>query len=413
MLPDKFDGYENLEDWEVINREENNLDKGDCQVSAMQCCGNCCGDNCCVDPVGPQGTGPGTLIPFVEGTPYRAKTIVFYNGALYQVTKDNPVGIPGISPDFVLTTATGPTGSQDLTGTAGATGPTGPQGPAGAPGATGATGPQGPAGAAGATGPIGPQGPAGTTGAPGAAGPTGPQGPVGAAGAPGATGPIGPQGPAGAAGAPGATGPTGPQGPVGAAGAPGATGPIGPQGPVGAAGAPGATGPTGPQGPVGAAGAPGATGPTGATGPAGPAGTARTVDVIAAINEAGQKPGLNSALYFDQSQIRTVGAAISYLPSTKAFALMENGLYEIHYHSSCTNDPSVETPRVAGLYLTDGGTPIRGTLSGVTIKAADDTEALSGAAIIDVTSPPANITLVASHAGGYFGGTSLIIRKLN
>lgn len=341
MLPDKFDGYENLEDWEVINREENNLDKGDCQVSAMQCCGNCCGDNCCVDPVGPQGTGPGTLIPFVEGTPYRAKTIVFYNGALYQVTKDNPVGIPGISPDFVLTTATGPTGSQDLTGTAGATGPTGPQGPAGAPGATGATGPQGPAGAAGATGPIGPQGPAGTTGAPGAAGPTGPQGPVGAAGAPGATG------------------------------------------------------------------------PTGATGPAGPAGTARTVDVIAAINEAGQKPGLNSALYFDQSQIRTVGAAISYLPSTKAFALMENGLYEIHYHSSCTNDPSVETPRVAGLYLTDGGTPIRGTLSGVTIKAADDTEALSGAAIIDVTSPPANITLVASHAGGYFGGTSLIIRKLN
>ena len=176
---------------------------------------------------GPAGAGLETVLPFVEGTPYRNGTIVFYNGAMYQVARNNPVGIPGMSPDFLLVTAAGPTGPAGSQGPAGTTGATGPQGPAGATGTAGPQGPTGPAGATGATGPAGPQGPAGATGA---TGPAGPQGPAGAAG------PTGPQGPAGAAGA---VGPTGPQGPAGATGAVGPTGPIGP------------TGPTGPAGPTG------------------------------------------------------------------------------------------------------------------------------------------------------------------
>ena len=270
MFPDEFDGYENLENWQYTNREKNRVDENDCRISSMPCCGNtCCGD-CCIGPMGPRGprgfqgpagqagTGLETVIPCVEGSFYRAGTMVFYNGAMYQVAGDNPMGIPGVSPDFLLVTAAGPTGPQ---GPAGAPGEVGPAGPAGAPGAVGPTGPAGPAGVPGAVGPVGP------AGAPGAVGPTGP------AGAPGAVGPAGPVGapgavgPTGPAGIPGAVGPTGPAGVPGAMGPKGPAGVSGAMGPTGPAGAPGAAGPTGP------AGAPGAMGPTGPTGPAGPAGT--------------------------------------------------------------------------------------------------------------------------------------------
>ena len=324
MFPDEFDQYEHLDDWEYADRETAGLDGRGCHLSQTQYCENqCCGD-CCVGPMGPRGPrgfrGPAgagleTVLPFVEGTPYRNGTIVFYNGAMYQVARNNPVGIPGISPDFLLVTAAGPTGPQGpvgatgaagpqglagATGAAGPQGPTGPTGSQGPEGATGAAGPQGPTGsqgpagatgAAGPQGPTGPQGPAGATGTAGPQGPTGPagatgaagpQGPTGPAGAAGAVGPTGPQGPAGAAGA---TGPTGPQGPAGAAGATGPTGPqgpagaagaVGPTGPQGPAGAAGTAGPTGPQGPAGATGAVGPTGPIGPTGPTGPAGPTGT-----------------------------------------------------------------------------------------------------------------------------------------
>ena len=261
MFPDEFDQCEHLDDWEYADREAAGLDGEGCHLSQTQYCENqCCGD-CCVGPMGPRGPrgfrGPAgagleTVLPFVEGTPYRNGTIVFYNGAMYQVARNNPVGIPGRSPDFLLVTAAGPTGPQ---GPEGATGATGAAGPVGATGATGATGPQGP------TGPTGPQGPAGATGAAGPQGPTGPTGPQGPAGA---AGTAGSQGPAGATGA------AGPQGPTGPAGATGATGPTGPQGPAGAAGA---MGPTGPAGATGAVGPTGPIGPTGPTGPAGPTGT--------------------------------------------------------------------------------------------------------------------------------------------
>ena len=290
MFPDEFDQYEHLDDWEYADREAAGLDGGGCHLSQTQYCENqCCGD-CCVGPMGPRGPrgfrGPAgagleTVLPFVEGTLYRNGTIVFYNGAMYQVARNNPVGIPGMSSDFLLVTAAGPTGPQ---GPAGATGATGAAGPVGATGATGATGPQGPTGPTGPQGPVGATGaagPQGLAGATGAAGPQGPTGPTGPQGPVGATGTAGPQGPAGAIGAAGPQGPTGPTGSQGPAGPTGATGPqgpagatgiAGPQGPAGATGAAGPQGPTGPAGPQGATGPQGPAGATGTAGPQGPAG---------------------------------------------------------------------------------------------------------------------------------------------
>ncbi len=162
-------------------------------------------------PAGPMGPGLSEAEVFEPGRQYLLGDLVYWNGALYRANTNFPAGVPGISPDFSLITAAGPTGAT---------------GPAGAPGAQGPVGPQGP------QGPQGIQGPAGPQGAPGATGPQGPQGLQGLAGATGATGATGAQGPAGATGA------TGAQGPAGATGATGA------QGPAGATGAQGPTGAT-------------------------------------------------------------------------------------------------------------------------------------------------------------------------
>lgn len=112
-------------------------------------------------------------------------------------------------------------------------------------------------------GPTGPQGATGPTGATGGIGATGPQGDVGPTG-PDSTvaGPVGPTGPEGDRGATGSTGPTGPQGPTGSIGPTGADSQVtGPQGPTGP------RGPTGPLGPTGAdSDVPGPLGPTGPPG---------------------------------------------------------------------------------------------------------------------------------------------------
>ena len=328
-------------------------------------------------------------------------------------------------------------------------GPRGFQGPMGYPGPPGLRGVPGPMGL---QGPMGAQGPAGAPGAPGEIGPTGPQGPVGAPGAPGEIGPTGPQGPAGAPGVQGEIGPTGPTGPQGPAGtgldnveafAPGksypagkmitsggalyqtmrenptgtpgnsqdfalvtAAGPTGPQGP---AGTPGAAGPTGPQGP---AGAPGAAGSIGPTGPAGPAGTAPNTVVLAAINENTQKLDPNKPLAFVRDLVKT-GEAISYSSATKAFVLAEKGLYEIYYSTISSLDPSITENGTLGLYLSDGSTPIPGSVSISRVNLSNDTATMSAKTIMNVTSPPTNVSLLTTQLGGTFNNTVMIIRKLD
>ncbi len=366
---------------------------------------------------GPAGAGLETVLPFVEGTPYRNGTIVFYNGAMYQVARNNPVGIPGMSPDFLLVTAAGPTG------------PAGSQGPAGT---TGATGPQGPAGATGTAGPQGPTGPAGATGA---TCPAGPQGPAGAAGA---VGPTGPQGPAGAAGA---VGPTGPQGPAGATGAVGPTGPIGP------------TGPTGPAGPTGTgldrveafvpgksypsrkmvfhngalyqavkdapAGTPGtspdfelvtAAGPTGPTGPAGPA---PKLNLVFTGNGGIQtrKSGENLTI---SSVMLQEGDAIFCPPGTENFVLKETGFYEVFFKVDCSCDPQGELLSYAGLQLICDGQMAMGGYEKTDFINKEETKVLVGQTVIPVMSAPVNVSIKAVSSGSaQYNTIKLIIRKID
>ena len=430
-----------------------------CQIFARQCCGKrgggsqCCGD-CCTDTMRCPETGQEKIYMFAEGTPYRAGTKVLHNGALYQVARDNPMGIPGDSPDFFLvqteepTRPQGPTGATGPQGPAGTTGPTGAQGPTGATGATGpmglqgltgvtgatgqqgATGAQGPAGAAGPQGPAGaagPQGPAGAAGPTGPTGATGPTGPQGSAGPTGAAGPQGLAGPTGATGSQGpagATGPTGQQGPAGATGPAGAAGPTGPQGlagtagaagPTGATGSQGPAGVTGPQGPAGVTGPAGATGPTGATGPAGPAGLSAPAPVLHAlvsVSEGIQAPGGNGLIYFTDS-LFIKGTDIAHPMNTGKFSLVANGTYEISYHTVATNSAAVNPPVPVGVHLTANYVVIPGTTSLATVSEKDYKVDLSGSTFITVTDAPVEIGLVTETMYGQFSDSSITIRKLD
>ncbi len=322
-------------------------------------------------PAGPMGPGLSEAEVFEPGRQYLLGDLVYWNGALYRANTNFPAGVPGISPDFSLITAAGPTGAT---------------GPAGAPGAQGPVGPQGP------QGPQGIQGPAGPQGAPGATGPQGPQGLQGLAGATGATGATGAQGPAGATGA------TGAQGPAGATGATGATGAQGPAGATGAAGA---------QGPAGA------TGATGPTGPTGPAGTVPELNAVTATNEAAQTPaGDNGILLFDNDQV-AAGTQVFHSPNTGNFALLANGHYQIYYNTVATNATGVTPPVAVSVHLANGGVAIPGTTAVSSITAANDTVALSGTTIVNVTSTPATITLVSDNQNGSFSNSSITIRRLD
>lgn len=463
MFPDEFDQYEHLDDWEYADREAAGLDGGGDHLSQTQYCEKQCCVDCCAGPMGPRGPrgfrGPAgagleTVLPFVEGTPYRNGTIVFYNGAMYQVARNNPVGIPGMSPDFLLVTAAGPTGPQ---GPAGATGATGAAGPVGATGATGAAGPQGP------TGPTGPQGPAGAAGE---TGPTGPQGPAGATGAVGPTGPIGP------------TGPTGPAGPTGTgldrveAFVPGKTYPsrkmVFHNGALYQAvkdaptGTPGtspdfelvtATGPAGPEGPAGLgldrveafepgksysagkivfhngalyqavkdtpAGTPGtspdfelvtAAGPTGPTGPAGPA---HKLNLVFTGNGGIQirKSGENLTI---SSVMIQEGDAISYSPGTENFVLKETGFYEAFFKVDCSCDPRGELLSYAGLELICDGQMAMGGYEKTDFINKEETKVLVGQTVIPVISAPVNVSIKAVSSGSaQYNTIKLIIRKID
>ena len=151
-------------------------------------------------PTGPMGEGLEAVANFTAGTAYHRGTVLYHDGALYQVDQDDPAGTPGTSPDFSLITVTG------------ATGPTGPAGPQGEQGPAGPQGEQGPAGPQGEQGPAGPQGEQGPAGPQGEQGPAGPQGEQGPVGPQGEQGPAGPQGEQGPAGPQGEQGPTGPAG---------------------------------------------------------------------------------------------------------------------------------------------------------------------------------------------------------
>ena len=90
---------------------------GSCGCDRCRCQKPACSHGCCA-PM------PPFPVPFVVGGRYYKGQLVTYEGNLYLVNVDNPTGVPGVSTDFTLLTATGPQGPQ------GPEGPEGPQGPA-------------------------------------------------------------------------------------------------------------------------------------------------------------------------------------------------------------------------------------------------------------------------------------------
>lgn len=115
---------------------------------------------------------------------------------------------------------------------------------------------------------------------------------------------------------------------------------------------------------------------------------------------------------FDNDQA-TTGTSILHSPSTGVFTLNQNGFYEIYYNTVGTNAASVTPPTSLEVHLANGGTEIPGTTSTATITAANDKVTLSGATVVNVTSAPANITLVADNANGTYSNTAITIRRLN
>lgn len=92
---------------------------------------------------------------------------------------------------------------------------------------------------------------------------------------------------------------------------------------------------------------------------------------------------------------------------------MENGYYFINYTTVATNAASATPPVTVGVHLSKGGEEIPGTAAITTISTANDTAALSGTTIINVTDSPATITLDAENTNGTFTNTSMTIRKLD
>ncbi|MED4130685.1 hypothetical protein P5F74_21475, partial [Shouchella miscanthi] len=91
-------------------------------------------------PTGPTGLGLDNIIPFSEGIrpSLVAGDFVSFNGSLYRVLVNAPVGDPGTSPEYELVIGNGGTGTTGITGPTGATGATGLDGATGPTGLDGA-----------------------------------------------------------------------------------------------------------------------------------------------------------------------------------------------------------------------------------------------------------------------------------
>ncbi|RKI08653.1 hypothetical protein D7V81_18750 [bacterium 1XD21-70] len=108
-----------------------------------------------------------------------------------------------------------------------------------------------------------------------------------------------------------------------------------------------------------------------------------------------------------------IGEAITYSAAEKSFILAESGLYEIYYQAMCSNDQPKETADILALHLMNGDTFVPGGMSGTSVQSSYESLNLSCMTIMDVTSPPAKITLITGHTGGLFGGAFMLIRKLD
>ena len=152
---------------------------------------------------------------------------------------------------------------------------------------------------------------------------------------------------------------------------------------------------------MGATGATGATGPTGATPP---------LNALYVTNAAAQNPAATGdPLTFDTTQLAE-GTAVTHTGGSSDITLTENGVYQISYSTVGTDTTGAGTTSVQ---LQEDGTEIPGTTSAANVANANDQAALSGTAIVDVTSAPVTITLNSIGTNQQFSNTGVSVRKLD
>ncbi|MDT8717989.1 collagen-like protein [Clostridium sp. 19966] len=158
--------------------------------------------------------------------------------------------------------------------------------------------------------------------------------------------------------------------------------------PTGVSGITGPTGPTGFTGPTGPTGFTGPTGPTGFTGPTGPSGPSGSgLSAFAYIySTTAQSVADNAAVVFDSPSTL---APISFTTGTSTITLTDIGSYLISF------EVSVATGGGGEWAIAVGGSVVQS----LTYNSRSGNSQVFGEAIVNVSSPPVNITLV-NFSGG-------------
>lgn len=147
----------------------------------------------------------------------------------------------------------------------------------------------------------------------------------------------------------------------------------------------------------------------GATGPAGTV----VVNALTATNVTAQTPAAaGDTLTLDTNQT-LVGTAVTHTAGSGDIVLTEAGTYLISYHLTATPAAGTTPPVTTAVQLNNAGAVIPGTISSATLTAANDTATLSGSTVVQVTTPPVTINLVANDTNGAFSNLTVNVTKLD
>ena len=104
------------------------------------------------------------------------------------------------------------------------------------------------------------------------------------------------------------------------------------------------------------------------------------------------------------------GTAITHIPGTGQFNILESGPYEISYASTAAKAcPSQNATALLSLKI--NGTTVPGSTASSSISGDIPAISLSNTSIMEITAP-ATLTLNAGNTGAEFSASSITIKKL-
>ena len=177
---------------------------------------------------------------------------------------------------------------------------------------------------------------------------------------------------------------------MGPQGEQGVTGPTGPQGEQGV------TGPTGPQGEQGVT---GPTGPQGEQGVTGPTGTVQT-EALSAYSTPAAVAASGGALEFDVNGPQE-GTAIAHTAGSDTITINQPGTYFVHYTGTMYPSGISDFPAVNLVSFSLNGAQQSAGAAQTTFASASQTQSVTAAAVLNVTSVPAELQVTSG--GGTFG----------